>query len=324
MASRPIYVRPLLWWRRWRGPVQGIIFVVALLFLGLLVRSQWRALQAHEWHLTPGWFLLSFVPWGLSMALEIEMWRQILLGIGDALVYQSRLPWGAAAQIWFLSGVIRYIPGNVWQPLGMAQLSAQEGIRPEATLTSVVVHQALSGLAVALIGVSYFAWVGQVGVLRILLPVLVAVPMLAVGLRARWLELLLNWFLARLGRQPLRLNFSTRTLAALVFGYVVSWSLLGLGFAALVRALSPIGRETLPHLLPAFALAWLIGYISLLTPGGLGVREGVLVWLLGGILTTPVATVASLAQRLWLVTAEVTAALLSLFMWRQRRRGPNA
>lgn len=319
--SGSVLARPLLWWRRWRGPVQVIIFCIALLFLALLMRSQWQALQTHEWHLSPGWLLISFLPWGLSMALEIEMWRSILFGIGETTSSRQRkLSWSAATQIWFLSAIIRYIPGNVWQPLGMAQLSAQEGIRPAATFTSIVVHQALSGLAVALMGTTYFLWVGQLGILRFLLPILIAVPALAIGLQARWLESLLNWLLRRVGRDPLHLNFSSRTLAGLVLGYIVSWSLLGLGFAALVRALTPIGWDILPHLIPAFALAWLIGYLSLLTPSGLGVREGVLVWLLGGLLTMPVATVASLVQRLWFIVAEAAAALVSLVMWRRRRK----
>lgn len=320
-VSGSIWTRLLRWWRRWHGPAQVIIFCIALLFLAFLVKSQWQALQTHEWHLSPGWLLLSFLPWGLSMALEIEMWRNILFGIGETTSSQPhKLPWHAAAQIWFLSAIIRYIPGNVWQVLGMAQLSAQEGVRPAATFTSIVVHQALSGLAVALMGTTYFLWVGQLGILRILLPILIAVPALAIGLQARWLESLLNGLLRRIGRDPLHLNFSSHMLAALVLGYVISWSLLGLGFALLVRALTPIGWDVLPHLVPAFALAWLVGYLSLLTPSGLGVREGILVWLLGGLLTMPIATVASLAQRLWLIVAEAAAALISLVMWRRRRR----
>jgi hypothetical protein len=301
---------------------QMVVFVLALGFLAALVRSQWQALRHYPWQLAPGWLALSYIPWGLSMALEIAMWRAIRIRIArvaSAAMSPRPLSWARAAQIWFLSNIIRYIPGNIWQPLGMAQMCAEEGIPAEVTLTSVVVHQALSALAVTLLSVGYFAWAGQGEALRTVAPLLLALPVLALALRARWLETALNLVLRRLGRPLLRIGLRSRALAALTLGYVVSWSLIGLGFAMLVRALTPIGWEALPHLIVSFALAWLVGYLSLLTPSGLGVREGAIVWLLGGILSVPVATLASLAARLWFIAGEVTAVLPALIGWQRRQ-----
>ena len=305
----------------WQRAAQVVVFALALGFLGALVRSQWQELREHPWRLAPAWLLLSYVLWGISMALEIVMWRAILLRIAhEAPSADLALPplsrW-RAARIWFLSNIIRYLPGNVWQPLGMAQLCAEEGIPATVTLTSVVVHQALSGLAVTIIGIGYFAWMGQGETLRALAPLLLALPALALALRARWLEIALNGVLRRLGRAPLRIRLPSRALAALTFGYIASWSLVGLGFAALVGALTPIGWSTLPHLVASFAVAWLVGYLSLLTPSGLGVREGALVWLLQSVLTLPVATLASLAARLWFISAEVVAAIPAFIGWQR-------
>lgn len=305
--------------KAWQRAAQVIVFALALGFLAALVRSQWQELRRYPWQLEPVWLLASYIPWAVSMALEIFMWRAILLRIAsgarpaDALA--RPLSWRRAAQIWFLSNIIRYIPGNIWQPLGMVQLCAEAGIPTAVTLTSVVVHQALSGLAVTVMGTVYFAWVGWGEVLRALIPLIIALPVIMLTLRARWLEAALNWGLRRLGRAPLRIHLTSRALAALTLGYIASWSLVGLGFAALVRALTPIGWSALPHLVASFALAWLIGYLSLLTPSGLGVREGALIWLLKGVLTLPVATLASLAARLWFISAEVMATIPAFIGW---------
>lgn len=303
---------------------QMVVFLLALGFLAVLVRSQWQALRHYPWQLAPAWLALSYIPWGLSMALEIAMWRAILTRtarVASAAIAPRSLSLARAAQIWFLSNIIRYIPGNIWQPLGMAQMCAEEGIPTEVTLTSVIVHQALSALAVTLLGVGYFAWAGHGEALRTLAPLLVALPAVALALRARWLEMVLNLVLRRLGRPTLRIGLGSRALAALTLGYVASWSLIGLGFAMLVRALTPVGLEALPHLIASFALAWLVGYLSLLTPSGLGVREGAIVWLLGDILSLPVATLASLAARLWFIAGEVMALLPAFIGWQRRQEG---
>ncbi|MCC7355138.1 MAG: flippase-like domain-containing protein [Anaerolineae bacterium] len=307
----------------WKRAAQVIVLVLALGFLVILVHSQWQELRRYPWQLSPGWLALSYVPWGLSMALEIGMWRAILVRIArvaSATTSPRPLSWARAAQIWFLSNIIRYIPGNIWQPLGMAQMCAEEGIPAEVTLTSVVVHQALSGLAVTLLGVGYFAWAGQGEALRTLAPLLLVLPLVTLALRARWLETALNLVLRRLGRPPLRIGLRSRTLVALTLGYVASWSLVGVGFAMLVRALTPVGPEALPHLVVSFALAWLVGYLSFLTPSGLGVREGAIVWLLGGILSLPVAALVSLSARLWFIVGEVAATLPAFAGWQRRRR----
>jgi hypothetical protein len=47
----------------------------------------------------------------------------------------------------------------------------------------------------------------------------------------------------------------------------------------------------------AFVVAWLIGFVSLLTPGGIGVREAVAVALLAPIIGESAAVLATIAAR---------------------------
>ncbi len=65
------------------------------------------------------------------------------------------------------------------------------------------------------------------------------------------------------------------------------------------------------------ALATVAGFVVAVLPGGLGVREGVLMYVLGPTLGDDLAVVAALALRLVWVAAEVLAAavLLPLGRW---------
>jgi uncharacterized membrane protein YbhN (UPF0104 family) len=53
------------------------------------------------------------------------------------------------------------------------------------------------------------------------------------------------------------------------------------------------------------AIAWIVGFLSLPVPGGLGVREGVLVTLLQVFVPLPVSIIAALLARVWAILGMV-------------------
>ena len=93
----------------------------------------------------------------------------------------------------------------------------------------------------------------------------------------------------------------------LLLRYLVVWLAMGLSFAALARALTPYPLDVVPYLVASWAAAYVIGYLSLLTPSGLGVREGILALLLTEVFAAPLPTVIAIVARLWMVLAELLA-----------------
>lgn len=301
-----------------RGKFGSLLRLCALLlgagFIVALVHDQWSELRRYPWSISGTWAALSFIPLGISWALEIALWRQCLRSLGGDLGLFR------AGQIWFLSNFVRYIPGNVWQFIGMASLAAGEGIPAEATLTSIVVHQGLSATAVVSMGALYLTWAGHLPLTWTAL-ILIGIALgLTIGLHPRRFEWAVNLVLRLLKRRQLRLQLSRRQLAAMIAGYWVAWLLAGLGFALVSRALTPLSGALFPHLIATFILAYFIGYISLITPSGLGVREGAMVWFLSQWLSAPLPTVISLVARLWLTLGEIIGASASLVLWHREGR----
>ncbi|MEP6692041.1 MAG: hypothetical protein ABJD07_12855, partial [Gemmatimonadaceae bacterium] len=115
-------------------------------------------------------------------------------------------------------------------------------------------------------------------------------------------------------------------LAAL--GTTIAWLAYGVAFALFSRALLTEPHRALPGvLLPyiaVYACAYVIGYLFLPAPAGLGVREGVLVAGMTalGLATEPEAIVIAFASRLWLTMLEVVPGLL-LLAYTGLRRGPR-
>ncbi|MDH7486191.1 MAG: DUF2079 domain-containing protein [Anaerolineae bacterium] len=295
----------------WKRVIQVIVLLLALGFLAALLVSQWQTLQAYEWRLRPGWALLALAGLGLGWLVELGLWRAILSRLGGSLRY------GMAARVWFLSNLTRYIPGNVWQFLSMVELAAEQGVSRAATLTSIVLHQVLSTAAGLALAALYFAWAGEGVWFARLRPFLFALPLGLALLQPRLLERGLNGLLTRLGRPPLRVTLSWAQVWTLLAGYALVWLVMGTGFAALVRALTPLSWAQLPRLVAVFAAAYVIGFLSLLTPSGLGVREGVMTLLLTTTLPAGVAAVVAIAARLWMVVGELIGAGATLVAGRK-------
>jgi glycosyltransferase 2 family protein len=102
------------------------------------------------------------------------------------------------------------------------------------------------------------------------------------------------------------------------------WVLLGLSQLAVIRSFDPAGADSVaalglaPEVIASVALATVAGFVVAVLPGGLGVREGVLMSSLAPTLGNDHAVVAALSLRLVWVAAELVAAAV-FFPWFRRR-----
>jgi hypothetical protein len=122
------------------------------------------------------------------------------------------------------------------------------------------------------------------------------------------------------GFDPRELAPSAGTVAWLVAGYALYWVVTGLAFAALMAALHPLAVADVPLVMAAFAAAYAAGFLALLTPAGLGVREGVLVVALAPVLPAGPALVVALVSRVWMMLVELAGAAVAHLVARRRAR----
>jgi glycosyltransferase 2 family protein len=96
--------------------------------------------------------------------------------------------------------------------------------------------------------------------------------------------------------------------------FTASALIQGAAFFALVRSLYPVEFRLLPGIIGAYNGAWAAGFLSVIAPGGLGVREGALTMMLGPYITVPVAIISAAVARVWITLFEVAMALAGLRM----------
>ena len=86
----------------------------------------------------------------------------------------------------------------------------------------------------------------------------------------------------------------------LPYSYYIIFFLLSGGLLALlfIVVAAPIGIDFILQIVAAYSAAWVIGYITPGAPGGIGVREALLIVMLGNIIDEPQAILIALLFRL--------------------------
>jgi uncharacterized membrane protein YbhN (UPF0104 family) len=209
-----------------------------------------------------------------------------------------RLTWRRSTRILYYSAMAGYLPGSVWHAVSRVFLSDKEGVPKTMTTVSVVLESVFILLgAVVVAALSLLAWPNPpLWVGAIALVVLVAViwrPDVAFNVA--------NWGLAKIGRKPLDITLSPLDMVRLLIPFILNWIIFGAMFYAILAALYPsLSPVNLPVVAGIFTASWVIGYLAVFVPQGLGVRELVIVTLLAVIgVPAEVATAAALLARLW-------------------------
>lgn len=285
------------------------------------VHRQWDAIRESLRGLQPSWggLLLASVCVCAGYAVLIAAWRLMLRAWAS--------PLGAldATRIWFVSSLGKYVPGKVWAIGAMAVLAREAGASPLAATGSAIIMQLVNIAA----GFAVVALAGAGDVLG-------AYPALRVG---AWLVLaatavglaigppLLAWAVAtasRLVRRPApAMPAITRGSLLLVFAAnVAAWLAYGAGFGLFWTALLGRGGGISPAALAVYTASYLLGFLALVVPGGIGVRETALTGLLVTLrLATPAdAALLAAASRIWLTVLEILPGLAFLPGSSLRRR----
>lgn len=272
-----------------------------LIFWGMLVQHYWHELSAREWSLDgslAGCSLLAFCLYHLGLATG---WTLIARAMGN------NPPASKALAIWLLSMPARYIPGNLWHIATRIRLAASHRIPAEGVLASSTVEQALTVLSATFLGLAWLPvlidsmWIGWT--LALLLACFLALqpPVLFSALR----------FASRLLGKPMTpFTLDYRHIVSIFLWYTLVNAANGAAFVLLVAAATPIPQAPWPSLASAYCLAYVIGYVSFLTPSGIGVREVALASMLALYMPMSLALTLGLIARLMSTAGEAVSVLL--------------
>src|SRR6266550_1474726 len=252
-----------------------VILLAIVFFVGKNWNQEWHDLMTHRFQLNPWLLVLAFLGFLLQEVSYGLIWRGVLARLGFLLDLRPCL------RVYLASEFVRYIPGNIWHVLTRILWVGKYGVSRPIALASMTVELITKLAAGALIfALSLLFWgnfgaVGSLfrGSLAIVLGVFLFLALLII-LHPRILNGLLNLALRLLKRDPVILTLRYSDILFVTLAWCLSWFIAGCAFFALVLALWPGTPLTaLPICIGIYAIAWDFGFVTFITPSGLGFRE---------------------------------------------------
>lgn len=293
--------------RLWLG-LQWLLGLVVLYFVAVSLATNWSQIRDSQarMHLDLGVLFAAAAMVLASYAVMVGAWRAVLTGWPAP----NRLGYAQAARVWCVSNLARYVPGKVLQIGEMAALGQRAGLSPWAAVGSSITVQVVTVASGALItGLAAPEWtahpwaVAACGIVAAATATLLAWRR-GTNVLGRWMSAIIGrpLELAPVGRGALAISGGVTTLAWLAQGLALYLCAVGLVGPTRLGFWSAVG---------IFTGGSLAGQLAVFTPGGLGVREGVLAVWLTPLMGPRRALIVLIGSRLMLTVTELLAAAIT-------------
>lgn len=212
----------------------------------------------------------------------------------------------------------RYAPGNIWSFLGRAAQFKELGVENKSIATSIIndIQLVIIGCVIASIPSIFFILNNSVE-LKSSLSTLIPISII----------LVISFFLAtalgyrkKLGAKESLISclflpgYNIKSKIKLTIASVITYSTFGIANFLILLSLQSFSITELLILSSFFTFSLLIGYLSFITPMGLGVREGVVTLGLSQIMSVSGAGFFAIFSRIVLIITELSF-LFIVFIW---------
>lgn len=222
--------------------------------------------------------------------------------------------WVEGINIHLQSNLAKYIPGYAWQLIGKAYLTGRTGASVKMVgfaMTIELVQLYLAGICITLFSlpmdiVSHW----KIGEPIInLLPSIRVVSILIFFL----FPIGVSWIVSKAKINNQEKGFNPIVFYGASMCMITAWVLFGYSFWLLGKALFPISIDQLQLFVFTLSTSFLIGLAIIIVPASIGVRESIMVWLLGPVVGEPQAVIIAALARITVTLSEVISALAFKF-----------
>ena len=277
--------------------VKWTLTVVVLAFVVVRAMSLWRENSTEEVTLHWGWLALAGLFYSLGWLPSVWYFRLLLARMGD------QISWPAAMRAYYCGHLGKYVPGKAMVPLIRGQMVAAAGGRFRAGALAVV-YETLVMMGVGFeISLAFFPFLipehladQSALVQRVLAfpPVMwlldrpavlplatLAAVVLTLPLVAWLFSYAAAWLAPRANGEELASRIDAGLIGRGALVFVVAWLIHGLALWASLRGIgADVSIMRLPTWTVCVALPMTAGFLAIFAPGGVGVREGVMIEIL--------------------------------------------
>ncbi len=295
--------------------VKWVVAGLAVVLLVVGVARQWDDITTDFAKLDALTVSVGVVATLVALVANMLSWRAMMAATG----FRVRL--AAAASIFFVGQLGKYIPGGVWSIAAQAELGRAHGLQRTGSAVASLASMLVSMVTAALVGIvallasandglAHYWWLAVVvvvGLVALTPPVLGRLIALAFRL---------------LRRPPQDIVLGWAGTAGSMAWSVVMWLAYGVQATFVLRVFGADSPAVFAVATGAYAVAWLVGFLVVVAPAGLGPREGVLVLLLAAVVPPGGGAALALAvvSRVFMTLGDVLLAAVGAALAQRHRR----
>ena len=281
--------------------------IVAIAFMAYYLGKNWSALKNYEWHFNIASLLISMFLLWLGIAISIVLFTLIFRWL-----LKVDIKFCQVFKMYNITNIGRYIPGKFWSVMGVFYFTNKMGISKKQTMMAIIINEISSKGSALLIGLGYFFFSSHYS--KFMLPMAGLLALALIVLHPRILGWLVNLILKILRKELITIDIGYFKIISVFILYASVWLFCGLGFFFMVSSFTNIQVNNLYKFITIFPFSIVVGYIALFSPGGIGIREGIITAMLAEFISADIAFAAALLQRIWFLMVEALNFGISVLM----------
>lgn len=290
----------------------AVVGIVGAAFVIRTLTREWNVVEDAAKR-ADGLVLLLALGCGLAAMTGIGLaWRRAITLVGGSL------PTARALHAYFVGQLGKYIPGGIWPVVGRGEMARRAGVEGPVAYGSTILSLGATYLAAVVLVLGTLPFdVSRAGSATVLW-VLALLPIGVAALHPAVIERVLDLVRRVTGRRLVVTVPRWSASVVFVLRHLPSWFLIGTATWLVSEAFD--GGGEFANVLLAAVLSWVVGFVIVPVPGGIGVREAVFVATATSLTSGIAATTAVVARVVFVLVDAIGAGVTSARRTRSRVR----
>jgi uncharacterized membrane protein YbhN (UPF0104 family) len=304
-----------------RWVLTTIVVGVVAYFFARALWENWDQIQAEHLTFDP-WWIVATIVFAVAVPLTGVLWARIVRVLDPT----ARISSAEAVAVQCASWLLKYIPGQVGSVVNKVVWARKKDISRTLVVISFIYENVFLQLAsivpsAVILLISLGPQIFGDNVTLLVAPVVIVVP-LALVLYKSFFHKMIALPARRVLKKEVPADFFLGPVRSLGFTleFLGPRIVNGIGFLLICATVTEVTPDEWLPFAAAYVLAGALGILAFFVPSGLGVREAVIVLILGQYMSVPEAIVISLLARL---ISTVGDAIIALFYVGIRRTIPK-
>ncbi len=251
-------------------------------------------------------FTILIIAYAVSVILTSIPWRNVVY-----LITGEKIKFGEVAVVSTKANVMKYIPGNVFQYIGRNGLAVEKGLKHSdvamSTLVDVIINLGTVFLLTLFFSFDIIVYWFKEYIKPIYFIGLVVLGLVCLGVMALYFYKKREKYMDTFKRVFSKDGIKTVITNVFVYVLLSLYTTIIYMIVLYVIADGTFGAESYFVIIGAVLASWILGFITPGAPGGMGVRETILIMLVGGIMTEEIILLGVVVNRVVSILGDVLA-----------------